>query len=216
MDRFKANKQRERFHIDGQAVDEATLDAEVKKIANQVDDHGRILFWDDPALQLGQVAVSRETKAGMITVEPEETGQMPAALFEPERAIITRLPGQPPVEQQVEGTVTLGFRRLPRGYADIRPAPGWQLHRLPDDQLELRPPHGGVWSRIRVPLEPAWISAALHYGYVLCLYGTNLGVRTLPGMDEVTYTPQARLADFRKGREQGLVAGGFVTYYNNR
>ncbi|MCQ4045834.1 hypothetical protein ACFOSC_27850 [Streptantibioticus rubrisoli] len=219
MGRFKANKprrERGRLHIDNQPVDEAAIFAEANRMAEHVDDHGRIMFWDDPALQLGELATGVDVTTGAITTAPGESGQMPAALFEPERAMMTRLPGQPPKEGQVEGTIALGFRRFPRGFADIRTAPGWELHRLPDDQLELRPPHGGVYSRIRVPLDPAWVSAALHHGHVLCLYGPQLGVRTPPGTPAAKYTPQARLEEFRQGRERGWVAGGLVTYFNNR
>lgn len=57
MGRFKPKKQRRsRFHVDGRAVDYATLSSHAAAVAGTVDDHGRVAFWDDPALQLGQVA----------------------------------------------------------------------------------------------------------------------------------------------------------------
>ncbi|WP_127355036.1 hypothetical protein [Actinacidiphila soli] len=99
MGRFKAGKpRRERFRVDGQAVDEAAMWAETARMANRVDDHGRILFWDDPALQLGELATGIDPATGRMQTAPGESGQMPAALFEPERAMLARKPGEAPTE----------------------------------------------------------------------------------------------------------------------
>ncbi|MET7801896.1 hypothetical protein [Streptomyces decoyicus] len=43
------------------------------------------------------------------------------------------------------------MRRLPRGFVDLRTIPGWALHRLAVDRIELRSPDGGSYSRITVP-----------------------------------------------------------------
>ncbi|MFD8549676.1 hypothetical protein [Streptomyces sp. NPDC059649] len=105
-----------------------------------------------------------------------------------------------------------GMRRFPRGIADLRTTPGWALHRLADDRIELCSPDGGVYSRISVPSSPDWYAAALHHGYVVCFYGPQLGVRTPPEQ----YTDAKRLEEFRTTRGRGLVAGGIIAYRNNR
>ncbi|MFE7485780.1 hypothetical protein [Streptomyces sp. NPDC057552] len=216
MGRSKPKKQRRsRFHVDGRAVDYATLSSHAAAVAGTVDDHGRVAFWDDPALQLGQVA-DGVTPSGEVTFDPGQTGQLPAALFEPERALVVRVPGQPDREQQAEAAVELGMGRFGLGFAALRPAVGWALHRLPDERLELRSPNGEAFSRIAAPLNPAWISAALSTGFVLCLYGIQLGVRTPPGMPTDRYTDRKRLEEFRQGRGLGLTAAGLVSYVTNR
>ncbi|MET9779253.1 hypothetical protein ABZ023_34255 [Streptomyces sp. NPDC006367] len=218
MGRFKQKKQqrRSRFHVDGCPVDYATLSSHAAAVAGTVDDHGRVAFWDDPALQLGQVADGIDRVSGEVTFDAGQAGQLPAALFEPERALMVRAPGQPDREQQAEAAIELGMGRLTRGFAALRPAAGWALHRLPDERLELRSPNGEAFSRIAVPLNPAWISAALSTGFVLCLYGIQLGVRTPPGMPADHYTARRRLEEFRRGRGLGFTAAGLVPFVNNR
>ncbi|MEV6733738.1 MULTISPECIES: hypothetical protein [unclassified Streptomyces] len=141
---------------------------------------------------------------------------MPVALFEPERAMMSRVPGGEPMEIQVEGAIAAGMRRFPRGFADLRTIPGWALHRLADDRIELRSPDGGVYSRICVPASPDWYSATLHHRYVVCFYGPQLGVRTPPDSTPERYTDAKRLEEFRTARGRGLVAGGIIAYRNNR
>ncbi|GAA3760456.1 hypothetical protein ACRWOO_16440 [Streptomyces sp. NEAU-PBA10] len=217
MGRFRPKKQRHsRFQVDGSPVGQADFASHVTAVADTIDDHGRVLFWDDPALQLGQVASGFDLASGAVTVDAGETGQLPAALFEPERALMMRIPGQPDREQQAEVAIELGMGRFGLGFAALRPAPGWALHRLVDEQLELRSPNGEAFSRIAVPLNPAWISAAVSTGFVLCLYGIQLGVRTPPGMPAEQYTDQKRLEEFRRGRGLGFTAAGLVSYVNNR
>jgi hypothetical protein len=217
MGRFKPKKQRHsRFQVDGHPVGHADFASHATAVADTLDNYGRVTFWDDPALQLGQVASGFDLESGAVTVDPGETGQLPAALFEPERALMMRIPGQPDREQQAEAAIELGMGRFSRGVAALRPAPGWTLHRLADEQLELRSPNGEAFSRIAVPLNPAWISAAVSTGFVLCLYGIQLGVRTPPGMPADQYTDQKRLEEFRRGRGLGFTAAGLVPYVNNR
>ncbi|WP_053726717.1 hypothetical protein [Streptomyces sp. WM6378] len=217
MGRFKQKKQRRsRFQVDGHPVGRSDLMSHISAVAETVDDHGRVTLWDDPALQLGQVARGFDLASGTVTVEPGGTEQLPAALFEPERALMMRLPGQPPQEQQVEIAIKLGLGRFGRGLSALCSAPGWSLHRLADERLELRSPNGEVFSRIEVPLNPAWISAAVSTGFVLCLYGIQLGVRTPPGMPANRYTDQERLEEFRRGRGLGFTAAGLVPFVNNR
>ncbi|MGW7008084.1 hypothetical protein ACWGCW_36160 [Streptomyces sp. NPDC054933] len=186
MGRFKANKPRrdkqprqERFRIDDRVVSQAEILAEGARLGDHVDDHGRLLFMDSPVLGLGQVATGIDPETGSLQTSDGED-PMPMALFEPERSMLSRLPGGEPRELQVEGAIANGLRRFPRGIAQLQTIPDWGLHRLADDQLELRSPDGGIYSRITVASAPDWYSAALHHGYVLCFYGPQLGVRTPP------------------------------------
>ncbi|WJY43176.1 hypothetical protein QT196_38575 (plasmid) [Streptomyces sp. P9-2B-2] len=223
MGRFKPKKQRrdqqqpprQRFHIDDRAVSQAEILAAGTQLSDNVDDHGRLLYMDSPSLGLGQVATGIDPDTGTVqTTDGEDP--MPVALFEPERSMMSRLPGNDPKEIQVEGAIAAGLRRFPRGFADLRTIPGWALHRLADDRIELRSPDGGVYSRITVPASPDWYSAALHHGYVVCFYGPQLGVRTPPGSTPEQYTDAKRLEEFRTARGRGLVAGGIIAYRNNR
>ncbi|MYX48532.1 hypothetical protein [Streptomyces sp. SID8385] len=221
MGRFKPKKPRssqpprQRFHIDDRAVSQAEILAAGEQMSNNVDDHGRLLYMDSPSLGLGQVATGIEPDTGIVqTTDGEDP--MPVALFEPERAMMSRLPGGKPMEIQVEGALASGMRRFPRGIADLRTITGWAVHRLADDRIELRSPDGGVYSRITVPASPDWYSAALHHGYVVCFYGPQLGVRTPPGSSPEQYTDAKRLEEFRTARGRGLVAGGIIAYRNNR
>lgn len=170
---------------------------------------------DTPALGLGQVAIGIDPDTGTVETDAGED-PMPVALFEPERAMMSRLPSGETSEIQVEGAISAGLRRFPRGFADLRTIRGWALHRLADDRIELRSPDGGVYSRITVPASPDWYSAALHHGYVVCFYGPQLGVRTPPGSTPQQYTDAKRLEEFRTARGRGLVAGGIIAYRNNR
>jgi hypothetical protein len=176
--RLKANKLRRdrqrRFHIDDRAVSQAEIVAAGTQLSENVDAHGRLLYMASLALGLGQVATSFDPATGpMETTHGEDP--MPVALFEPERAMMSRLPGGEPKEIQVEDAIAVGLRRFPRAIADLRTSSGWALHRLLDERLELRSPDGGVYSRITVPASPDWYSAALHHGYVVCFYGSQLG-----------------------------------------
>ncbi|MFE5549584.1 hypothetical protein ACFQ71_38080 [Streptomyces sp. NPDC056534] len=221
MGRFKPKKQRsnqpprQRFHIDDRAVSQAEILAAGEQLSNNVDDHGRLLYMHSPVLGLGQVATGIDPDTGTLqTTDGQDP--MPVALFEPERAMMSRLPGGAPTEIQVEGAIASGMRRFPRGVADLRTIPGWALHRLSDDRIELRSPDGGVYSRITVPASPDWYSAALHHGYAVCFYGPQLGVRTPPGSTQAKYTDAERLEEFCTARGRGLVAAGIIAYRNNR
>ncbi|MEU1630632.1 hypothetical protein ABZ746_36205 [Streptomyces sp. NPDC020096] len=170
---------------------------------------------DSPVLGLGQVATGIDPETGSLQTSDGED-PMPVALFEPERSMLSRLPGGEPRELQVEGAIANGLRRFPRGIAQLQTIPDWGLHRLADDQLELRSPDGGIYSRITVASAPDWYSAALHHGYVLCFYGPQLGVRTPSGSTPEPYGDAKRLEEFRTARGRGLVAAGIIAYHNNR
>lgn len=222
MGRFKAKKQRrsresreERFRIDERVVSQAEILAEGARLSDHVDDHGRLLFMDSPALGMGQIATGIDPDTGTVQTTDRED-PMPVALFEPERSMMARQPDGETQEIQVEGALSAGLRRFPGGMAALETCPGWGLHRLADDQLELRSPDGGVYSRIAVSSSPAWFSAALHHRYVLCLYGPKLGVRTPPGTPLERYTDKMRLEELREARAQGLVAAGIIRYHNER
>ncbi|MFJ3880885.1 hypothetical protein ACIPW5_25990 [Streptomyces sp. NPDC090077] len=129
MGRFKPKKQRsnqpprQRFHIDDRAVSQAEILAAGEQLSNNVDDHGRLLYMNSPVLGLGQVATGIDPDTGTLqTTDGEDP--MPVALFEPERAMMSRIPGGAPTEIQVEGAIALGMRRFPRGVADLRTIPG--------------------------------------------------------------------------------------------
>ncbi|QNA77359.1 hypothetical protein C8250_041055 [Streptomyces sp. So13.3] len=127
-----------------------------------------------------------------------------------------------------ENEVYFGMRRRPPGYADLRSAPGWELHEIPDcdagrwrpdvmsrSRLELRTPDGELYSRAWVSPDPAWQAAALEHGYVVCLCGLFLGLIGPIDMTAAAYTPAMRRQGFEIGCALGLTVGGIVTYVNH-
>ncbi|MGR8009449.1 hypothetical protein [Streptomyces hypolithicus] len=105
------------FQIDDRAVSQEEILAAGAQLSDNVDDHGQLLYMDTPALGLGQVATGIDPDTGTVqTTDGEDP--MPVALFEPERAMMSRLPGGEPKEIQVEGAVAAGLRRFPRGFSD--------------------------------------------------------------------------------------------------
>ncbi|MEW1828254.1 hypothetical protein [Streptomyces sp. NPDC088196] len=206
----------------------------------QVDDFGRILFVDDPALGLECVLGGLETAEGSITLHPAQTPRLPVALFEFRKALGVGYfgyivpkgtpPDEIPEEPQLEGAILFGMRRLPPDvYCELPSLPGWELHEIPDEQpkpaahsgdtysrLELRTPDGEIYSRIWVPYDPEWAAAALRHGYVVCLCGVELGIRGVYAMTAAQHTPAMRHESFRRGCTLGLNAAGLVTYVNHR
>ncbi|MEV7145160.1 hypothetical protein AB0O05_01505 [Streptomyces sp. NPDC093084] len=204
----------------------------------QIDDFGRILFNDDPALRLEVVRTVLETADGTLTLDPAGTRRMPIALFEFREALGVGCFGyvgpdsgsrdETPEEPQLEGAILFGMQRLPPGRAELRSVPGWELHEIPDEQpklaerfgytysrLELRTPDGEIYSRTWVPHDPEWTAAALRLGYVVCLCGVELGIRAPYAMTEAQHTPSMREESFRRGCALGLNIGGLVTYVGN-
>ncbi|UXX97017.1 hypothetical protein N7U49_44465 [Streptomyces sp. AD2-2] len=204
----------------------------------ELDDGGRILFSDDPALRLG-VLTGLETAEGAVALDPAQMRPMPTALFEFRRAVGVGYfgyiepegasPGEIPEEPQLEGAILFGMRRLPPEISDLYSIPGWELHELPDEQpqlaqsygstdslLELRTPDGEIYSRICVPHDPEWTAAALRLGYVVCLCGVELGIRGPYAMTDAQHTPGMRYESFRRGLAWGLTIGGLVTYVDHR
>ncbi|WP_328677364.1 hypothetical protein [Streptomyces sp. NBC_00343] len=196
----------------------------------QVDDLGRILFSDDPALRLEGI---------LMGLDPAQTRRMPTALFEfrhalgvgyfgyvvPEGASLDGIPEEP----QIEGAILFGMRRLPPEVSDLRWIPGWELHAIPDEQpklercygytysrLELRTPDGDIYSRTWVPHDPEWAAAALRHGRVVCLCGVELGIRAPYAMTDAQHTPRMRHESFRRGCAMGLTIGGLVAYIDHQ
>ncbi|MFK0282274.1 hypothetical protein ACIQVL_17640 [Streptomyces sp. NPDC090499] len=205
----------------------------------QIDDHGQILFSDDPALRLKRVLMVLDTAEGTVTLDHMQTRHMPTALFEFRRAVgvgdfgfvmprgasLADIPEEP----QVEGAILFGMRRLPPEFSDLRLIPGWELHEIPDEQpklaqrygytysrLELRTPDGEIYSRTWVAHDPEWAAAALRHGYVVCLCGVELGIRAPYAMSEAQHTATMRYEAFRLGCAVGLTVGGFVAYVDHR
>lgn len=206
----------------------------------EVDDLGRILFCDDPALQLECVLGGLETAEGTITIDPAQTPRIPTALFEfrhavgvgyfgyvvPEGASLDEIPEEP----QLEGALLFGMRRLPpEVFCELPRLPGWELHEIPDEEpkleecygytysrLELRTPDGEIYSRTWVPHDPEWEAAALRHGYVVCLWGVDLGIRAPYAMTNAQHTPVMRYEAFRRGCALGLNACGLVAYVDHR
>lgn len=202
---------RQRMWIGDQPVGFGELMAEADQISTTVDDEGRVLFVDDPAVGMGAVVTGLSPSG-----EPVADGtadQVPVALFEPRKAMMIRQQDGRLREAQAEAAVTLGLRPFLAGFVTLERAAGWVLRRLPGNSgLELVDSTGSVFSRIQHLLTPEWVSAAVSYGDVLVLYGTSIGVRVPEGVTEAGYLPAKRAAELKQSRELGTVAAGYVRW----
>jgi hypothetical protein len=135
-------------------------------------------------------------------------------MFEPAQVVMMRNTVTGLVQEaKTEAIVAQGFHRLPGGPVwAIKPAPGWEVRRLPGE-LVLRDSSGDIWARSTITPDPAWISAAASQHTVIVFYGPNLGVRTPPGINPARYGTAQRAAEFRRGRQDGLVTAATVTWH---
>ena len=139
----------------------------------EVDDHGQILFSDDPALRLEAVLMGLETAEGTVTLDHAQTRHMPAALFEfrralnvggygiqyavPEAASIDEVPKEP----QIEGAILFGMRRLPPEFSDLRlPDPS----RSDDDGVGLGTKRPTIFDELRMREPPRRDPDEVYFG----------------------------------------------------
>jgi hypothetical protein len=115
-------------------------------------------------------------------------------------------------EPRMEYIISAGFHRQPRGILANFPAEGWGLYRT-DTGLMLRDQFGDVWAKSTVTPDPGWLELAARNYWVTVYYGPWLGVRLPEGKTDRTYTLQDRIAEFRRGREEGLCAAASVRWY---
>jgi hypothetical protein len=174
---------------------------------------GRITYLTDPVL--GGMRPAQLDRAGQLVADDSGVVEpMPAVLFEPVRVVMIKNTESGMVQEaKTEAIIASGFRRIPDLPAwRIDPAPGWEVQRLPDG-LALRDSSGEIWASSEITLDPAWISAATSYRYVVAFYGPKLGVRVPPRMNAASYTTARRAAEFREGRRQGLISAATVTWH---
>lgn len=187
-----------RYHIQDDAgrlhpVDAMDIQLEAIVMGGTFDDEGRLAFLDDPAL-FGP-----------------GSAHAPAALFEPRRAMMGRMPGSTKTtESQVEAAILGGLGRID-GPATLTPARGWTAL-LAGGHLGLTDHTGGPWSRIEASPTPEWLAAATEHGIIACLYGPMLGVRCPPESSPATWSATARAAELNRARGLGMVAGGLVGF----
>jgi hypothetical protein len=187
-----------RWHIQDDAgrlrpADAMDIELEAIVMGGTFDDEGWLAFLDDPAL-FGP-----------------GSARVPAALFEPRRAMMGRLPGaSKPTESQVEAAVLAGLGRVD-GSAPLAPARGWTAV-LAGGHLGLTDHTGGPWSRIEASPTPEWLAAATEHSLIVCLYGPMLGVRCPPESSPATWSATARAEELRRARGLGMVAGGIIGF----
>ncbi|MEV7325133.1 hypothetical protein [Streptomyces sp. NPDC093970] len=138
----------------------------------EADDHGQILFCDDPALRLEGVLMGLETAEGTVTLDHTQTRHMPTALFEfrrarsvdghgiqyavPQAASLDEVPEEP----QIEGAILFGMRRLPPGFSDLRlpePPPS-------DDDVRLDRRRPTVFDELRMREPPRRDPDEVYFG----------------------------------------------------
>jgi len=174
---------------------------------------GRVTYLTDPALGGGQPAAGIGPDGNPIPDTSGTTEPTPVVLFEPTQIMMIENTDTGMLrEGKTEGIVANGFHRMPGGMVWIvKPAPGWEVRRLPGE-LILCDGTGEVWASSKVTPDPAWVSAAASYRDIIVFYGPKLGVRTPPGMNPASYTTAKRAAEFRQGRREGLVTAATVKW----
>lgn len=175
---------------------------------------GRVTWLDDPVLGAGRPAAGLGPGRQIILDDSGTTEPIPVVMFEPAQIVMIRNTVTGLVQEtKTEAIVAQGFHRLPGGPVwAIKPAPGWEVRRAPDE-LILRDSSGDIWARSTITPDPAWISAAASQQTVIVFYGPKLGVRTPPGMNQARYGTAQRVAEFRRGRQEGLVTAATVAWH---
>lgn len=174
----------------------------------------RITTTSDPLLGGRGAVINEILPSGKVLTDPNETvPDLPVALFEPARVMAVKdLRTSTFHEPRMEYIVSAGFHRQPRGLLANLPADGWGLYRT-ETELMLRDQFGSVWAKSPVEMDRVWLELATQHGWVTVFYGPYLGIRLPEGKTTRTYTVQDRIAEFRRGREQGLCAAASVRWH---
>lgn len=168
----------------------------------------------DPLFGGPGATISEILPDGTVLTDPYDPAPvLPVALFEPTKLIAMKdLRTSTFHEPRMECIISAGFHRQPRGILANLPAEGWGLYRT-DTGLMLRDQFGGVWAKSTVAPDPGWLELAARCYWVTVYYGPWLGVRLPAGKTDRTYSLQDRIAEFRRGREQGLCAAASVRWH---
>jgi hypothetical protein len=141
----------------------------------------RVTYLTDPVFG-GQQAADIGPDGQIIPGSSDTTEPIPVVMFEPAQIVMMRNKVTGLVQETKTGAIVAqGFHRMPGGPVwTVRPAPGWEVRRLPGE-LALCDSTGDVWARSTITPDPAWVSAAASQRDVIVFYGPKLGVRTPPG-----------------------------------
>jgi hypothetical protein len=172
----------------------------------------RATFLNDPVLA-GALPPLVIGPGGALIPDSDGAGESPPVLlFEPSRLLAMKDIRTGTVrEMRTEAFITGGFHRLSGPAWMLEVADGWSVGRA-TEMVKLRDPDGDVMAESRLPLDPAWISAAVSWGYVLILHGHPLGVAMPPGKTGATYTVKQRAEEVRQARANGLLVGAIVQW----
>ncbi|WP_433464157.1 hypothetical protein [Spirillospora sp. CA-128828] len=184
------------------------------EVLQNVDMPCRTTTSSDPVFGGPGAMISDILPDGTVLTDPYDTVPvLPVAMFEPTQVMAVKdLRTSTFHEPRMEHIISSGFHRQPRGMLANLPAEGWGLYRT-NTGLLLRDQFGGVWAKSEVTLAPGWLALAAQHFWVTVYYGPWLGVRLPEGKTDQTYTVQDRIAEFKRGREQGLCAAASVRWH---
>jgi hypothetical protein len=212
--RLKDQRRRSRRGVAGEPM---LIDSEEDLLSNPelvcTDMPGRVTYLDDPVFGEMQPAIGVGSDGRIVTDTSSTEEPIPVVLFEPVRIMM----GENKVtglvqELRTEAIVAAGFHRVPSGPVwAAKPAVGWEVRREPG-RLVLCDGTGDIWAASEITPDPQWVSAAVSYRHIIVFYGPRLGVRVPPGTDPASYTTAARAAEFRDGRQKGLVSVATVKW----
>jgi hypothetical protein len=171
---------------------------------------GRATYLDDPVLGLGYAATDRD-ELGIPQFSPD-LPQIPVALVERHQALWTHPDNDTPQQEAwTEHALSQGMQRIGRGVRKLPNLDGWLIAEWPRDGggLQLQQPDGNLFVYALCDLDPAWIAAARHYGWVLVLHGPQLGLRVPPNLADAE---QQRATELDTAQKEGLVTGGLMQW----
>jgi hypothetical protein len=137
--------------------------------------------------------------------------RLPVLLLEPYRVMIItdRETGEFQHEMRLESTVGLGLHRMTPGVNLLDVARDWTVHRS-GPRVTLRAPFDQPVAEGELRFPPGWLTAAETAGYVLVIYGAEIGVRPRTGVR--SYNDDDRRTELHHSRQTGAAAWGLVRW----
>lgn len=176
----------------------------------------RATYLDDPVFGAGRLLpVTDVTTDGQIVTDPNGMShQTPVLLFEPDHmAVLQNARTGSGIEARITSLVAAGWTQVPPRFVLAgMPADGWGIYRTATG-VQLLDPYGCTFAEGELSLDPEWVSAAVSAHGVLVFVGPMLGVRIPPGRTAESYTTRDRAEEFRRGRQNGLLAAATVAWH---
>jgi hypothetical protein len=180
------------------------------RILDDTDAYGRLLFAGAAALGGLRLTLDADRQEmGQITDTAPLT---PVALIEPVITAIT--PSATPdgtCDLRIAVATKLGLDLLGARSPPVRSSANWTF-RLDGNLAVLTDPTGTIVAQFAAAGDPSWQRQAAELGWVVVIYGAQIGVRLPPGATNESYNDQERARELRASRQAARVAAGVVRF----